>query len=67
MDELRSFLDALKRTPEAAIELSDDTRVRYHQGRVPRLLRWLVRHPALIAALAADAQRLAEQPAEVPA
>jgi hypothetical protein len=58
MNDLQEFRKTLEQTPEAAIELSDDTRTRYKQGQVPQVVRWLVRHPALIHALARDAEAL---------
>lgn len=57
--DLPEFRKALEKTPEAAIELSDDTRARYKQGQVPNTIRWLVRHPALLDALRRDASVLA--------
>ena len=56
MNELREFRAVLERTPEAGIELSDDTRARYRNGHVPRVLHWLVRHPVLLHALMRDAE-----------
>lgn len=56
MHNFQEFVTTLKRTPEAAIEVSDDTRARYLQGQVPQILHWLLRHPALIEALSRDAQ-----------
>ena len=64
--ELQHFRSALTRHPEAAIELSDDTRDRYKRGQIPKVILWLLRHPALIKALADDARALsdaADQPA----
>jgi hypothetical protein len=57
--DLPEFRKALERTPEAAIELSDDTRARYKQGQVPQVIRWLVRYPVLLDALRRDAGALA--------
>lgn len=54
--ELEAFQRTLSQHPEAAIELSDDTRDRYRRGEVPKVVRWLVRHPALLAALLKDAE-----------
>lgn len=70
MSELAEFRKTLGRTPEAGIELSDDTRARYLQGQVPQVIRWLVRYPSLIEALMRDAQevvagQLAPDPADV--
>jgi hypothetical protein len=64
--ELPEFRKTLDRTPEAAIELSDDTRARYRQGQVPQVVRWLVRYPTLLEALVADARALIDNPADVP-
>lgn len=69
MTDFKQFRTTLERHPEAAIELSDDTRMRYKRGQVPQILRWLIRHPALIQALADDAcahihtEQLTDQPA----
>lgn len=56
LTELSEFRATLDRTPAAAIELSDDTRTRYRNGHVPRVLHWLVRHPVLLHALMRDAE-----------
>lgn len=54
--ELEEFRATLDRTPQAAIELSDDTRDRYKRGNVPKVIRWLIRHPDLLRALLRDAK-----------
>lgn len=59
MNNLQEFRSTLEKTPEAAIELSDDTRARYRQGQVPQVIQWLVRHPALLRALLRDADQVA--------
>ena len=56
LTDLHEFRTTLERTPAAAIELSDDTRARYRNGHVPRVLHWLVRHPVLLHALMRDAE-----------
>ena len=54
------FRATLAASPEAVKELSDDSILRYARGQFPKALLWLIRHPALLSALAEDAQQQKE-------
>lgn len=54
---LESFHRALADTPQAVHELTPMTYWRYVNGKFPKALDWLIRHPNLLRALAADAER----------
>lgn len=58
MSPLPEFRAALVQHPEALSELSDDSLLRYTRGELPRVLRWMMRYPALLHALARDAEQL---------
>jgi hypothetical protein len=58
MSNFPHFRETLLRNPEAGIELVDETRRRYLDGQFPSMVRWLIRHPQLLEALAADAHDL---------
>jgi hypothetical protein len=62
MPALPEFRAALVQHPEALAELSDDSLLRYTRGQLPRVLRWMMRYPALLHALARDAEQLWAQP-----
>ncbi len=51
---LLAFRSALVQHPQAVEELPDKTLVRYVQGDFPRAVKWLLRYPALLRALADD-------------
>lgn len=51
---LLAFRAALVQHPQAVEELPDKTLVRYVQGDFPRAVKWLLRYPALLRALADD-------------
>lgn len=51
---LLAFRLALVQHPQAVEELPDKTLVRYVQGDFPRAVKWLLRYPALLRALADD-------------
>lgn len=54
---LPTFRETLKRHPDALKELPETTRDRYRAGMLPRnFVRWLLRHPQLLYALAEDAK-----------
>lgn len=55
--QLTSFRQALASQPEAATQLPPATFYRYVNGNVPAAVRWLMRYPALLRALADDAER----------
>lgn len=59
--EVYSFRRILSQHPTALRELSDDTRLRYEKGKFPKAVQWLLRYPALMRALADDAERQLEQ------
>lgn len=56
-----AFRTALAQLPEAVNELSDDTLIRYARGDFPKVVRWLIRHPSLLRALADDADGESQQ------
>lgn len=55
------FREALIRHPDAVAELSANTFWRYVNGELPKSIVWMLRHPALLRALAdcADSQPVA--------
>src|SRR5262245_765804 len=53
---LPSFQAALQSNPAAASELPLQTFWRYANGDLPAIVHWLLKHPALLVALAVDAQ-----------
>ena len=55
--ELPAFRAALGQYPQAIEELPDNTLVRYMKGDFPRAVKWLLRYPALLRALADDADQ----------
>lgn len=55
--KLVAFRSALVQIPQAVEELPNKTLVRYMQGDFPKAVQWLLRHPALLRALADDAER----------
>ncbi len=58
----QAFRAALAQHPDAVNELSDDTLLRYTRGNFPKAVQWLLRYPALMRALADDAdQHVQEQ------
>lgn len=58
---MRHFRAALLKRPEAMDEIAHDTIVRYLRGDMPRAVRWLMRHPDLLRALAQDAEEAQAQ------
>lgn len=63
-DFLPSYRAALKAHPEATDELTSGTYDRYANAVFPQSIRWLLRNPALLRALAEDAER-GQIPAEL--
>ena len=63
-DHLPSYRAALRACPDATRDLSKNTRSRYRNAAFPGAVRWLLRNPALLRALADDAER-GEIPAEL--
>lgn len=61
--KLSEFRAALARHPDALDELTDDSFLRYARGEFPQAVKWLMKYPELLRALANDAERL-QQPAE---
>ena len=57
----QSFRVALAQYPDAVNELSDDTLLRYTRGNFPKAVQWLLRYPALLRALADDAEQQTEK------
>lgn len=55
---LSEFRAALAQHPEAIDELSEDSFLRYARGQFPQAVQWMMRYPALLHALARDAERL---------
>jgi len=55
--KLTEFRTALARNPEALDELSDDSFLRYARGEFPQAVKWLMRYPELLRALARDAEQ----------
>jgi hypothetical protein len=51
------FAQELAKHPEAVAELSDATYWRYSNNMFPKAVQWLRRHPRLLRALLADAER----------
>lgn len=56
-DEHDLFRRALQCHPEAAVELPAETFRRYAHGMLPKALRWLLRHPAMLRTLAEQVER----------
>lgn len=56
MSKQMHFNQALSRHPKALEELSHDTLLRYLRGEWPKSTQWLLRYPALLRALAKDAE-----------
>jgi len=54
--KLMTFRLTLAQHPDAAEELSDETLLRYVRGEFPKAVLWLMKHPALLRALAEDAE-----------
>jgi hypothetical protein len=52
-----TFREELARTPDAMRELPLSTYYRYINGIYPKAVDWLMRHPNLLRALAADAEQ----------
>lgn len=52
--QLPLFRATLVQHPEAVEELSNETLLRYARGDFPKVMRWLIRYPALLRALAED-------------
>lgn len=50
--EISFFGTALRRVPAAAMEIPPETVRRYASGQLPRVVRWLLRHPDLLTVLA---------------
>ena len=57
------FREALSKVPAATASLPTMTLWRYTNGLFPKSLRWLLRHPQLLRALAEDAERQQTTPA----
>ncbi|MDP9317023.1 MAG: hypothetical protein M3R24_40250 [Chloroflexota bacterium] len=57
---IASFLDTLKQHPEATAELPVNTYWRYVNAIFPGMVVWLMCYPALLRALADDAERNAD-------
>jgi|GEM_PF-6497845 len=55
MIELKNFQNAIKRTPELARQIPQPTLWRYTNGKLPKAIQYLLQHPDLLRALAADA------------
>jgi hypothetical protein len=51
-----AFRTELSQLPDAVSELSDDTLIRYARGDFPKVVKWMMRYPTLLRALANDAE-----------
>jgi len=54
------FREALRRHPEAALELGNDTYRKYVSGNLPERVQWFLRHPDFLVTLAELARRSAQ-------
>lgn len=61
MLELKFFRRTLARYPDAVNDLSNDTLLRYLKGDLPKSIKWLMRYPSLLRALAEDAEAAQER------
>lgn len=65
--QLPTFQAALERHPEFLADLPVNTAWRYRRGLLPTIISRLIKQPALLRALADDAERQQAAPAEQPA